>query len=436
MKLRPFELSLIVVFIILAIGALILLSTYKKGAEDPEKGTIFIGEVQIWGTLPEEPITLYLSELSTVNKLLAGISYRYISAEDFDAKLTEALADGTGPDMILTSQEHLVEQRKRIQPISYDSFPLRDLQTNYLDGAGILGLSDGIYGYPFFVDPLMMFWNKDILTNAGFLNPPTTWEELINVQFEKLIEREDDRSISRSVVALGEYDNVRNAFGIISALLLQSGTAGIVESNGEYNVQLENPVTGESQPLRNSLDFYLRFNKPSNALYSWNRSFAEDRTQFISEELVFYFGFGSEGRVIERLNPNLNFDIAEMPQGAAADVKRTYAHIYSLAPLRSADNLPGSFGVISTLGTGESITKLSALYNMAPALRTLAAAGSNDTYGRYSYKSAAVGFGWLNPQIAESNSVFKRVTSDISDNRRSLEAGVIDVANGLEVLYR
>ncbi len=436
MKLRPFELTLVVVFIILAIGALVLLSTFKGGNKNPEDGAVVVGDVQIWGTLPAETFKAFLSDISTVNKLLSGITYQYIPAEDFDTRLTQSLADGAGPDLIITSQEHLIEQRRRIQPIGYNSFPLRDLQTNYLDGAQIFALSDGIYGYPLLIDPLMMFWNRDILTNEGFLNPPTTWEELINVHFETLIDRNSDRTINRSVVAMGEFDNVRNSFGLFSTLLLQSGTKAVSEDLGGYRVQLQLPVSGESKPLRTALDFYLRFNKPSNSLYSWNRSFNEDRTQFISEELVYYFGFGSEGGVIERLNPNLNFDIAEMPQGASANLKRTYAHIYAVSPLRSSDNLSGSFGVMSILGKSDNIKELAAEYNMVPALRSLAAAGSNDTYGRFAYKSASTAYGWLNPQIIEATDVFSKALSDISENRRNLEAGTVDIQSGLESLYR
>ncbi len=65
-------------------------------------------------------------------------------------------------------------------------------------------------------------------------------------------------------------------------------------------------------------DFYTRFARPDNTLYSWNRSFSSDRDRFVSGDLALYFGYGSEGKELERLNPNLNFDIAEVPQGATA----------------------------------------------------------------------------------------------------------------------
>lgn len=435
MKLRPFELVLIVVFIILAIAALILLTTYSGKDNDSDDPSLFVGSVQIWGTIPQNSMNQVLMSIAQLNKSFMGVSYRHIPSEDFDEVLTNALADEKGPDIILISQEHLVEQRRRIQAFAYESFPIRDLQTNYLDGAQVYALSDGMYGYPVLVDPLMMFWNRNILSNKGLLNPPVTWEELVNVQFPELIERGFDRTINKSVIAMGEYDNIRNSFGVISMLLLQSGTKGVIEDNGEYKVLLQTAVSNESQPLRNSLDFYLRFNKPSNALYSWNRSFTEDRTQFISEDLVFYFGFASEGKEIERLNPNLSFDIAEVPQGASADVRRTYARIYALSPLRSSDNLSGAYSVMSTLGSAANVEKMAEVFGMSPALRSSVTKGSNDIYGRLAYKSAPIAYGWLNPQIDATDSVFRKVTSDINENRRTLELGVLDTVKSLEEQY-
>lgn len=127
---------------------------------------------------------------------------------------------------MLISHEKLVETRKRIQPVSYESFPIRNIRDSYLDGAQIFALDDGLYGYPIAVDPIMMYWNRDIFANKDLLSAPATWEDLVNSVFPKLIERDSDRTIRQSVVAMGEYDNVRNAFGILSTLLIQGVQRG------------------------------------------------------------------------------------------------------------------------------------------------------------------------------------------------------------------
>src|SRR5690606_22468237 len=149
-------------------------------------------------------------------------------------------------------------------------------RSTYIDGAEIFALSDGLYAYPIAVDPLMLYWNRDLLTNAGFLAPPATWAELVNTYTSALTTREFDRSITQSAVALGEYQNIRNSFGIISSLLIQAGSRLVSESGTQYQIMLNESLAGGT-PLRSVADFYTRFSRPNNTLYSWNRSFSQDR---------------------------------------------------------------------------------------------------------------------------------------------------------------
>jgi len=380
MNLRPFELGLIVVFILMIAGSLLFLSVYSPG--DDNDGLPQVGVVEIWGTLPEATMTTVLRSLAEVNESYNQVTYRQINEESFSDELVNALADEAGPDLLLISHERLIELRRRLEVISYESFPLRDFRSLYLDGAAIFALEDGVYAYPLMVDPLMLYWNRDMLATNNLLSAPATWESLVNTYVPTLTKRQADRTITQSAVALGEYSNVRNAFGIISSLLLQSGSGLVLEQNTEYIIRLDSAGATTDRPFQSVADFYTRFSRPSNSLYSWNRSFSEDRERFVSEDLALYFGYGSEGRELERLNPNLNFDIAELPQGGTATVRRTYGRFYGLAALRSSDNLAGAAIVLRDLSGPEVSKRIADSYNMVPALRSLVAAGSNDTYGR------------------------------------------------------
>jgi len=253
--------------------------------------------------------------------------------------------------------------------------------------------------------------------------------------FPELIRRDFDRTINRSVVAMGEYANVRNSFGVISALTLQGGSVGVTENEDkEYRVSLRSSSNG-SNPLQTAVDFYTRFSKPSNSLYSWNRSFQEDRAMFVSEDLAFYFGFSSEGQTIEKINPNLNFDIAEIPQGASATVRRTYGKFYALSLLKSSDNVRGAESVLLTLGGSSVAEKIAIESNMAPAHSNLVSLGSNDTYGRISYVAAGVALGWLNPNMEKTDDIFENMTKDVNENRRDLTSAVSDASNRLADEY-
>lgn len=435
MKLRPFELALVVIFGGLALGALIMLKVYDPPPSEGNLELALIGQVDIWGTLPSDGINSLLKELGEENEAYANVTYRYYSPDRFDDTLVTALADGVGPDLILVSQEKLVEMRKRIYPFSPEQFPLPDFKNAYVDGAEIFYLSDGLYGYPMAVDPLMLYWNRDILSTEGYLAAPKTWENLVNVMFPKLISRDFDRNIDRSVVAMGEYKNVRNAFGIISALLIQQGTKGVIENQeGKYLVQLSTSIGG-GDPLVATADFYTRFSRPSNALYSWNRSLPNDRLQFVGEDLAFYFGYGSEGPQIERLNPNLNFGIAEIPQGEAATVRRTYGRFYALSMLKSTNNPVGAGAVMFNLGGAGIAGQIAVRSGLVPVHRSLLEQGSNDIFGRVTYQSAPVARGWLNPSLSATEPYFETMLQDINENRQALGGATSDLVGRLSSEY-
>jgi ABC-type glycerol-3-phosphate transport system substrate-binding protein len=300
----------------------------------------------------------------------------------------------------------------------------------------IFALNDGLYSFPIAIDPLMMYWNRDILSTNGFLEAPETWENLVNSVFPKIIERDFNRTVQRSVVAMGEYENVRNAYGVISALFIQGGSSGVTETGGgRYSIQLQNRIGGGGDPLRSAVDFYTRFSKPGNTLYSWNRSLPEDRLSFASEDLAFYFGFASEGKQIQKMNPNLNFDIAEVPQDGSTTVRRTYGKFYGLSALKSSENLAGAFSVMSSFSNQSIADAIAISSNMTPVFRASLSAGSNDTYGRAAYRSASIARGWLNPNKAQVDSIFQTMTQDINENRRDLSEAVSDATGRLEITY-
>ena len=434
MKLRPFELALVIIFIVLGLAALAVVSSYNGGSSNDDS-LAFTGSVEIWGVLPKEAMEATLTTLADQNESFRQVSYREIEPNAFGETLTNALADGVGPDIVMMSHEQLVDTRRRIAPYDYETLPPRDIRDAYVEGAQIFALSDGMYALPIAVDPIVMYWNRDILATNGFLAAPRTWEELINVQFPELIERDFSRNINRAVVAMGEFANVRNAFGMLSMLLIQGGSAGVVETDRGYEIRLREAVSGSGNPMRAVFDFYTRFSQPSNALYSWNRSLQADRAAFVGEELAFYFGYASEAREIERLNPNLNFDIAEVPQGGAASVRRTYGQFYGLALLRSTNNAQGAYTVMAALNRPQVSSQIAVSAGMAPASRSAVAAGTNDTYGRVAYGSASIAYGWLNPELSETEQIFATIVSDVTGNRRDLDQAVSDGVERLERVY-
>jgi ABC-type glycerol-3-phosphate transport system substrate-binding protein len=433
MKLRPFELVLVTVFGLLGLVALAMISTYKPA---PDETTATLGDsVVIWGTVPASAFQAVLGPIKEQVKAYSVVSYVEKDARNFDADLLNALAEGRGPDIVFVPHEKLIQLRSKIQPVSYESFPRRDFQNLYIDGAEIFALNDGVYAYPVAIDPLVMYYNRDLLATKNIINPPTTWEGVVNEIIPTMVERDYSRNIIRSPLAFGEYRNINNGFAILSMLLLQGGSAMVVERDERYQMLLNTTSAGSGVPFENALTFYTNFASPSNPLYSWNRALSLDRDEFLSEKLVLYFGKGSEARSLSSQNPNLNFDIAEVPQGATATVRRTYASFYGLALLKSSPNKNGAFTVLQELGGANQSKVLADALNMAPAHRTSLTAGSNDQYGRVTYKASIVGRGWLSPDPTRTSDIFAQMVEDVLSNRLRPSESSSDAVARLTEIY-
>lgn len=415
MNLRPFELFLVLGFGLLGLLALGLLATYKPPADTTK---IALGTVEIWGTVSEDAFYTAMKPVLETQPAYRSIVYTEKDPSTFDSEVLNALAENRGPDLLLLPHEELVQYRSKIQPIPYENFPARDFKNLYIDGAEIWAMSDGVYGYPLAIDPLVMYWNRDILSSKNVLSAPRTWEALVNDIVPTFVERDFNRNITLSPVAFGEYRNVTNAGHILSMLMIQGGSGLVTEGfEGRYVVSLNQTVDRSRLPLEAAVTFYTNFASPSNPLYSWNRARPTDRDAFLSEDLILYFGKGSEARSLAAQNPNLNFDIAEVPQGAAATVRRTYGTFYGLSLLKSSNNKSGAYLAMQLIGGTDFSKTFADSMGMAPAHRASLTAGSADTYGRIIYTTAVVARGWLSPAPSVVDNIFGQMVEDILANR-------------------
>lgn len=99
---------------------------------------------------------------------------------DFRAKLTEAAANGTFPDVaaidnadipVFAAQNALADLTSRMR--------VWQGRVTYLDAVQrSVEVGDKQYGIPFRSNTTALWYNKDLLAAAGLAEPPATWEEL------------------------------------------------------------------------------------------------------------------------------------------------------------------------------------------------------------------------------------------------------------------
>ncbi len=432
MHIRPFEIALIGIFAILGLVGLFYLANYEPEVTDEQ--LLYGSSVSIWGTFDEQVMKEVLAELSETNEALQVVTYTQIDPRTFDTDVVNAIAEGRSPDLLIMPHTLLVSYRSKLQPISFDTIPERTFRDSYIDGAEVFMLSDGVYGTPFAVDPLVMYWNRDIFSSSGLSTPPKTWESLMT-QVPSLVRVSDEFTLTQSAVALGEYANIRNAKDILSMLFLQAGTDIVEEEEGGYRVTVGENTSAGLNPADAVLNFYTQFAIPNRELYSWNRSKRLDRTEFLNGTLAMYFGKGSEKNAIERENSNLNFDIATVPQGSGLTVKRNYGDFYAFTIPRATDNIQGAYAVATLLGSPSVAQKLADGYSLAPVHRSLYTGAVQDPFKAVTYESALIARGWLDPLPRESNGIFQRMVEGVTGGSTRLKNVIMDAVQELESLF-
>lgn len=434
MKLRPFQIVLLSTFTFLAILAIILVKGFQPSVKE---GAAAYGErVVVWGSIDSAIMSDVMNQITIDDPDFNAVQYVYVDERSFDEELVNAIAEGRSPDLVVLRSDALVKHRAKLLPIPYDTISERSFRDSYVDGADIFMLEEGVYALPFAVDPLVMYWNRDMFSSNGLAQPPASWEALVTNDVPSLTIRDTSRNILQSAVAMGEYRNVVNAKAILMSLIMQSGSSMVSEDSRGYNVKIDKALVDNARPpMDAALQFYIDFSNSASPLYTWNRVQPSDKNAFISEDLAIYFGLGSEAKNIADKNPNLNFDLSSMPQGAAATVRRTYGDFYGFAIPNAAYNKQGAYTAANKLGSAQYSQLFTSLLGMASPYRSVITAGEKSPYRQIILQSALIAKSWLDPDKEASDQIFSEMVEDVVSNRTRISNAVIDAVRKLTFEY-
>ncbi|MEN9613748.1 MAG: hypothetical protein RLZZ347_55 [Candidatus Parcubacteria bacterium] len=420
-------LTLCVVFIVAGVTVFSLTKDATKSAR---------GTTVLWGTIPDTQMQVILSQARVTDGLL-DVTYVQKKPETFDQEFIEALASGKGPDGIILSQDSIVKYADKIIPIPFTTLPERDFKDTFVT-EGDLFLSDtGVLGVPFTVDPLVLYWNRDVFANAGLATPPKLWQDFLTIT-PKLTVRKGvgDAVITKTAVALGEYRNIENAKAILSALLLQAGTPIVSMKNGRPSSALGFRSEQGFSPAESVLRFYTQFADPQKAMYAWNRSFTSAQQKFLSGDLATYVGFASELATLRVKNPNLNFDVTLLPQTSNDSLKTTFGQMYALALVRGSANPNGTIANFLSLASASVGSVVSETLHLPPVRRDLLSVQPTDPYKAVFNNSALVAKGWLDPSRSTSDQIFKDLVESVSSGRLSLPEAISEANNQLDAVLK
>jgi ABC-type glycerol-3-phosphate transport system substrate-binding protein len=364
MKLSFFQIVVLSTFGALAVAGVMVFAFFVS-----TNSTATIGEVEVWGTLDEGAFGTVLQQLAEEDGRLRAVSYVQKDEASYARELADALASGTGPELFIMTQDAAERDGGKVYPIPYESFSREQFQNSFVESANPFMGVDGVRAIPFLVDPLVLYWNRDMLATAGFAKPPAYWDEFYDLS-SKVTKRDQANTVERSAVAFGEYRNVDHAKDIVSLLILQAGGKVTArDAGGQLRPMLVSRGSEVTQPSESALRFYTEFANPARNFYSWNRAQRESRAAFGAGTLALYIGLASEEPLLRSINPNLNFAIAAIPQIRSKDNFINVGTVYAFAIPRTGSNPQGALTVAYLLASARSSTFLSQAIGMPSARR-------------------------------------------------------------------
>lgn len=428
MKGNSFQTIVLVIFGVLGVLAVLIFSGAipigKKSSQSTAQGS-----VTLWGTFKRDQVIQIFEEFNRVNKTYI-VNYIEKNPVTLETDLVEAIASGVGPDVVIISQEQILSLQNKLYHIAYQSFPERTYRDTYVTESGLYLLPDGIVALPLTIDPMIMYYNKNLFEAAGITQAPKTWDDVSDDV--KLLTKKDERgNVIQSGIALGTFTNINNAKDILATLIMQTGNPiAVFDGKTARSTLVDKPKVESAPSTSTALDFYNQFSNPLSNLYSWTKSHPNSRDAFLGEKLAIYLGYASELPLISAKNPNLNFDIARFPQVKDSTSLVTFGNMYGVAIVKSTKNFNTAFTAASAISGQDFEQKLvKALLEkapIAPARRDLLATPPANLYGPVLYNSALIARGWLDLGDSVTNPIFSDMIEDV----------VKGVSNTSESIYK
>jgi ABC-type glycerol-3-phosphate transport system substrate-binding protein len=380
-------------------------------------------EVVIWGSVDGALFNEFVNKVNLDLDKPLLITYVEKKQEVFDKEFVEALASGAGPDAVILPQDLILKHENKLIPIPYQTLNERDFKNIFIEEAELYLAPQGTIGLPFSVDPLVMYWNRSLFSDAGIPNYPNYWDEFYSLA-PKLTKKNNNSTIAQSAVAFGEFRNITHAKDILAMLMMQAGNPLVIRGADRVESVFSEQLNLPESPASAALLFYTEFSNPIKATYSWNRALPESKNAFVAGELATYFGYASEVTEIREKNPNLNFDVAPMPQIRNVNNRLTFGNMLAFSITKATQNSGNTYGVLQTLLGSKALSYWTELTGLPPVRRDLIAERPTDAYRSVFYDSALIAKAWLDPDKDATSAIFQGVVESVLSGKETIHTAV------------
>jgi multiple sugar transport system substrate-binding protein len=391
------------IVILLLLATLLITSGFKCGAAPagltlgkPAPITLTYWSVFEEGSNVSDMITAYQKLHPHVT-----IDYKNFTYEEYEEQLLNAFAEDRGPDLFSINTTWMRKYQPKISSLpatvtipyqvergtikketytenrTQATLSLRDIRTLFPDVVYDNQIIDGqIYALPLSIDTMALFYNRDLLNNAGISVPPKTWDDF-STDVIKLTKQDNKGNIIQAGAAIGTADNVARSTDLLSLLMMQNGTPMTNDSGyATFNTRPQN-YTSEASPGDQALNYYTSYASPATQVYTWNSAMPNSLTSFMNGKAAFYFGYSYNIATIKAQAPKLNFEITTVPQVSTIPVN--FANYWAEAVSKKSVHQNEAWDFIMYMAANKDNNKIYLAQSHKPAaLRELISTQQND----------------------------------------------------------
>ncbi|TSC79092.1 MAG: multiple sugar transport system substrate-binding protein [Parcubacteria group bacterium Gr01-1014_29] len=381
--------------------------------------TSFSTTIVMWGIFPEDD---FKSALGAWQEENASISIVYVQKNpaSYTTELLQAIAAGHVPDiMVLPDTLFHANQSNLSQMPSLFMTPREYSETFTGAATSIFMQSDAIYGIPFALDPMVLYWNRDFFASDAIATPPVTWDEFL-LDAQKLTKRTPDGNLIRAGAAMGLASNIPQSTDIVSLLILQGGTSIIDPATRTVTIgesRLINQI--QSSPTETALLFYADFARREKTSYSWNHTFSPPEDAFSREDLAMFIGRASAYRSLAQRSAHISIGVSPVPQYKNASVKINYANAFAFTVPLQSQQQHTAWRVATFFAKPDIVPLITNRIVLAPARRDVLGAGHSFPPSSVFYEEALRSRTWYDPDPARSSSILKNMIESVAAGREA-----------------
>lgn len=373
------------------------------------------------------------------------VKYQLFPFDQYESSLVNALAAGTGPDILMIHNTWLPKHGDKLaamptgtlNPDTTKAFTLQDFKSQFVDvAAQDLTYQSQIFALPLYVDTLALYYNKDLFNAAGITRPPQTWSD-VNTDVSLLTKLDRQNNITQSGIALGTSRNINRSTDILIDMMIQSGVqmtevpaAGQAPSSATFAQPVNGQRVGEI-----ALQYYSDFSNPQKQTYSWNDSQHYSIDAFTEGTLAMLIGYSHNTPVIRSKAPRLNFGIAPMPQASMSDI-RNFANYWAVAVSKKSANPAAAWKFAAYLASKNGATAYLNSVNRPSARRDLIDLQRSDPdLGVFALQALTARSWWQADNVA-IETIFANMIDDVNFGRASVRDALERAASQVTVLMQ